>query len=430
MTQEPETAQDEATFLIPEPNVERFRKKLNVLTKRAKKLGLAALSAADLGEHVERVKVTGPGGVETHIEYRYRKILVTGERPKLNGWKLLGTIAHEAGGNIFSNAPGEEIPESYRDTPNVCDHCKTKRQRRDTMIIEKGGEVRQIGRNCLQDFIGDVNVKGITMYYETWPSLADFVGGMGGGVSRDYVPAPEYMAAVACAIRHYGFVSSTTARLADPDERVTSTKSMAWSVLFPSPQLRGADRPPMIEKEDRDAAAEILAWIVDDLGQRDLVGYLANLRAACSGGWIRFKHSGLAASAFRARENDIIGQQKADERRQAMADRRRKWAEEDTNEHFGEIKQKAVWTLKVLKMTDIDGNYGPYTRILFKDQDGRMASWDTTSATQVERLEKGKTYLVEATVKKHITWNNDNATRCTILTRANVKGEVVEEDAG
>lgn len=429
MTPEPEPTTDEFTFLIPEPNVERFRKKLAALTRRAKKLGLAALAAADLGEEVKEVKVTGPGGKETVIEYRYRKIMVTGERPKLNGWTLLGTIAHEAGGNIFSNAPGKEIPEDYRDAPNVCDHCKTRRQRRDTMIIEKDGEVRQIGRNCLQDFIGSVNVKGITMYYETWPSLETFVGGMGDGVSKDYVPAHDYMAAVACAIRHFGFVSSTTARLADPDERVTSTKSLAWTILWPNPKLPREDRPPVIEDQDRDAAADIIDWVVNELGsQTKLVGYLANLKSALGGGWIRFKHSGLAASAFRARENEIEGQKKAEERRKAMEERKARWAAESNNTHFGDVKERRTWTLKVLKMTEKESDWGGYyTTVLFKDPENRLAKMDTSSAKILEKLEKGKTYLMTATIKKHETWSNENATRCTVLTRGKLQGEVIEE---
>lgn len=430
MTQDPEPTRDETTFLIPYPNVERFRKKLNSLARRAKKLGMAGFSSVDLGEHVEHCNVTGPGGVETRLTYRYRRIMVTGERPKLNGWKLLGSIAHEASGNVFSNAPGEEIPEEYRDTKGLCDHCKTLRQRRDTMIIEKDGEVRQIGRNCLQDFIGDVNIKGITQYYKTWPSLADFVGGMGGGVSRDYVSTLDYMAAVACAIRHFGFVSSTTAKMAGPNERVSATRDVAWEILFPNSKLKDKDRPPEIETEDRDAAADIIVWADEELGKRNLVGYLANLRVALTGGWLRFKHSGLAASAFRAQENDILGQKKAEERRKAMEDRRRRWAEEranEKNEFFGDVKQRAVWTLKVIKVKEFEGGYGLFYWILFKDPEGRMCVATTTKDEIANMFEKDQTFLVRGTIKKHETWDDENNTRCTYLNRIKVEGKVLKE---
>lgn len=425
---DPESETDEFTFLIPEPNVERFRKKLNALTKRAAKLGLAPLAAVDLGEVVKTRKHRGTGGKEIVVEYRYRKLLVTGERPKLNGWTLLGTVAHEDGGNVFSNAPGQKIPERYRDVTNLCDHCKTRRRRRDTMIIEKDGGVRQIGRNCLQDFIGDVNVKGVTFYYELWPSMDKFVGGMGDGVSKDYTPTEDYLSAVACAIRHDGFVSGTAAR---ENDRLTATSSVAWQILYPNPRLKSHERPPAIEAQDREAAMDLLDWIVNDLGQRDgLTGYMANLKAACAGGWMRHKHSGLAASAFRGRENDILGEKKAADRRKSHEDRQKQWDEErakEKNEFFGEIKERSVWTLRVLKIEERDSDWGSYTKILLKDPEGRMAGWDTTSASEIEKLEKGKTYLIQATVKKHVTWSKGDV-NCTYLTRGKVKGVVVEED--
>lgn len=424
---------DECTYLIPEPNVERFRKKLTTLSKRAKNLGLKALASVDLGEVVKTNRYVGPGGVETVVHYRYRKVMVTGERPKLHGWTLLGTIAHEGGGNIFSNAPGKEIPEEYRNTPNVCDHCKTKRRRRDTMIIEKDGQVRQIGRNCLQDFVGNVNVKGVTSYYETWPSLDAFVGGMGRGVSRDYLPTVDYLSAVATSIRHDGFVSATAARAS---EGLSSTSSQAWAILFPNPRLKKHEMPPKIEDQDRGAALDILKWIHEDLGARDgLSGYLANLHAACGGGWLRYKHLGLAASAFRARENEIIGQKKAEERRQAAADRKKLWAEQraqEKNEHFGEVKERKVWALKVLSIKELDSDWGgSYWSVTLKDPEGRMAYLTTTSGTEAEKLEKGKTYLIHATVKKHDSWTprNDEETGDTLvtyLTRMKVKGVVTE----
>lgn len=413
---------DEITYLIPEPNVEKFRSKIEKLNKRAKKLGVPALVAADAGVHEERIE--RKVGKKVHVTIRrYTKVILTGERPKLNGWTMLGTVEHDTGGdsgmNILRSAPGSEIPETFRTAPNICDHCKTKRRRRDTFIIEKDGQVCQIGRNCLQDFIGDVNPKGIAWYYELWHDpMAKLPGG--DNTSKDYAPIEDYLAAVHACIREEGFVSRTTARFND---KVRATAGMAWSVLNPPPKRHGQvlDLPKILD-EDYDAAIEILEWVRGDLASRpNLNGYLANLVAATDGGWMRIKNDGLVASVFRARENDLRGQAEAERRRKEAADRKAKWEAERANEKdefFGTLGEKVERKFKVIKVSERDGDYGRYYSTLLKDEDGRMAC---LTGSKDPGVEKGDHCTIQAKVKRQDFWDlGEDRRRVTVLTRGKV----------
>lgn len=406
---------DEHTFTIPEPNEESFRKRIEKLNKRAKKLGVAPLVAAKVDEFETRT-VKKIGRREVEIVRRYVKVMLTGERPKLHGWTMLGTVEHDTGAghdspNILRNAPGKEIPESYRNAPNFCDHCKTRRRRRDTFVIEKDGEIRQIGRNCLQDFIGDVNVKGIAWYYELWHNPSGFVPS-GDNTSKDYVELELYMAAVAATIREHGFVSRTAAW---QNESVRATADIAWIVMHPKAQTKFV---PRISVDDYDAAADIIEWCQNDLGKREgLTGYLANLAAATAGGWMRVKNSGLAASAFRARENDLEDQRKVEARRQAAADRRAERVNR-TNEHFGNIGDNVELELRVLACNLKEGRWGDFYSITMLDDEGRMFYCATSSDPDLDR---GNTYKVKGTIKDHKVWtameDGEDDPRVTVLNR-------------
>ena len=78
---------------------------------------------------------------------------------KREGWQVLGRVDHgtDADGapfNLIDNFTGASL-EEYRRASCTCDHCRTKRARAYTYIVENASGARlQVGRACLKEYAG------------------------------------------------------------------------------------------------------------------------------------------------------------------------------------------------------------------------------------------------------------------------------------
>ena len=93
------------------------------------------------------------------VEYTQVEIAATG-RLAMDGWRLVGVIAADAedkDGNVIpmlTTVPGESYSGIIADA-GACDHCKARRYRTETfMLAHDSGLHRQVGRQCLRDFLG------------------------------------------------------------------------------------------------------------------------------------------------------------------------------------------------------------------------------------------------------------------------------------
>jgi hypothetical protein len=132
-----------------------------------------------------------------------------GDMPRSNGWAFVARLEHTEAGNLVVCAPGESIDESWRTAEAVCEHCGTSRRRRDTFVLRgPNGECKQIGRNCLADFLMHSPTELVaqadllkTVGAESDP---DYEGGWGG--SGSLMPTTdEYLACVVSAVERDGF---------------------------------------------------------------------------------------------------------------------------------------------------------------------------------------------------------------------------------
>lgn len=113
--------------------------------RRSVKLGVAPLKFS-----VQTIVTMVKGEEKKHLEVSFE-----GDPAKINGWEFLGTIQHVEGANILRSVSGrEELPEAFRTVKPHCEHCEHKRSRKDTFILKSEDTFKQIGRNCLRDFLG------------------------------------------------------------------------------------------------------------------------------------------------------------------------------------------------------------------------------------------------------------------------------------
>lgn len=202
------------TALVIDARLPELQATIEKLGKRAARLGVRA-PVLTVGESVQVPYCTDSDGsglyrlnpadlakVEAHrvagsLRYRsFRQCSVSGEPVVVAGWEFVATLQHlksESGEtvNLLRTVPTFEgaLPERFRTAgPEWCDHCRTKRARKDTYVLRRisttcdtcgdsgftgpetgydgvcsdcGGQSvgapdwQQVGRTCTQDFLGD-----------------------------------------------------------------------------------------------------------------------------------------------------------------------------------------------------------------------------------------------------------------------------------
>jgi hypothetical protein len=137
------------SFIIPTTNLMMVEDQIEKLNKRAKKLGLDAISLTWEKAFLDSKDnllvpciLNGP----TSISY--------------DGWEFIATLQHLPTGENIVRAIIDDanIPAQYRTAGSDCEHCCSKRYRKDTYIVRRSSanpiEYRQVGSSCIKDFLG------------------------------------------------------------------------------------------------------------------------------------------------------------------------------------------------------------------------------------------------------------------------------------
>ena len=196
-------------------------KRVTTLAKKAAKRGLPVPSIEEVSRETR----------EDGSEWLVARML--GAAPVLNGWRCLATVvpwtdASSTETGIVCTASGvDELPE-WREHPSRCQHCNTNRKRSLTFIVaHEDGRVVQVGRTCLNEYIG---TDALAAWF-VWSELRELetdVGGWGfdsiahaqwladnaaAATRRKKTPAKrpllvDFLAACAASIRVHGYQRS------------------------------------------------------------------------------------------------------------------------------------------------------------------------------------------------------------------------------
>jgi len=402
------------TYRVPEENLPRLRERTEKLARRARKLGVGAV-AISVSEEVEIQKISEEGVVKRIV--RWHTVTVSGTAPKLAGWTFVGTLQHLDGvdGNVLRTVPGEAMPVVYRAAASECDHCQTNRRRKDTFVVRSdAGEHKQVGRQCIADFLGHTDPHQIASFAEYLFSIGEACEesegfGGDGGVRSEYIDLATFLGYVSACMRVSGWISRKAARAfneAGGSKRATADE--AFSAMFPSSGMSQRDRDALPKPEPRDGerVTAALAW-VEQLVPRDGNDYEYNLKLVCGSGSgvLHRRCAGISASLLSAHTR-FLGYEV--ERQQRAT----------TSAHFGTIGVREVFVLTVTGLREIAGNYGATTIVSFATADGHVGKWFASGSPDVEI---GETYRVKGTVKKHDDWKGQKQTllsRCAVVGKA------------
>ena len=429
----PTTENGDFIYRVPEQNLEALTARIAKLNKRAAKLKMDPLVLTQIGEEFVTIKKTievesdyddwsDSFGVRSYpqpktVEYQIRIVLVTvtGKCPRVNGWAMAATIAHDEAGNILRTVPGFEttLPVIYRTAGTICDHCSTNRIRKDTYVLQsETGTWKQVGRNCLADFLRTENAAGLAEMAELLASLDSELGEYedevfeGGGRQQIYWNAVTLLTQVACCVRADGWCSRTEARASYIPKQATVDQALECFDPKLWKKLSAAKQEALTPTEDDKArAAAAIAW-AQELPADVTNDYLWNIRVVSHREQLSGREAGLAGSIISAYNRFL-------EREMA-----KKYERDNPSEYFGTVKEREIFTLTVIGLKELQSDFGSSTLVLFRDPAGNRAKWFSSNCPFCEAdIEKGTVYQVKATVKAHEEYRGSKQ---TLLTRAEI----------
>jgi len=407
-------------------NEQRMREKLEHLQSRARRLRIQPFTFA-FGEPFKsddkkwRVTVTARG-----------------QRPVMSGWRFAATLEIIPGsdGHLVKSVPGMTLPSLRGRDPALCEHCRTRRVRKETfIIINDSGELKQVGRECLQDYVGNdvaAAVAMIAVMGDLENALGDddeeeYSGGGGGALVLDLEEFLSYVAAVA---REDGFISS---KMVQEGKAQFSTASSALDRIS---RARKSQKEGIIQRKldellpkevDVQTAESATAWALQLPATSD---FNNNLRILAKTGYVRLKNLGIAAY--------IVGGYLREQGRRRESQRNAHLLPQEEQHFLGTVGERRDFDAIVLGHFATDGFYGT-THIYRLAIDGCQAVWfasreeqaflEAEDRAQWEQDNPDKEWLypdmpgpfrITATVKEHKVNRRDNVTPETVLTRVTV----------
>ena len=353
---------------------------------------------------------TGVGAPDHNtVKEKYYDVKIEGAAPQVAGYKFMATIQHKDGGNIIRTVPGQEnnenIQQFYEARPDYCDHCHKRRNRIDTFIVKgNDGQLRQVGRNCLADFLGGQDPKQILWYF----SLRDLVNRavsesdeetMRFGRHRELGVSPKrVLSAAAAIIRTYGYQKNMHGE--EGYGREPTSRKVRWAIFdrkLPTGHnshefreerkalLKVADNPT---SEDQDLVNKAVEWFnAIPQEEKNRSEFFHNIEVLLRSEAVTPRDVGFLGAIFPAYH-----------RATAQAKEKTEQATKK-NETIGVVGEKLPPTeVTVVSTQNIQSNYGTTQLCRMEDNEGRLLVWFNSGGT---RLEANQKLTIVGTIKKH-----------------------------
>lgn len=414
----------ENVFTVPEQRVPWLHKKLTGLNRKADKLGSPHVSMIIVGdgEPIKRYRCETRdmiGHDHSHCIpdiYPTKVLRVEGEAPVLNGWAFAAILQHLSDDegqnqNIVRIVPGfeEALPVEYRtaDSGN-CDHCHTYRRRNDTYVVRnvETGEYKQVGSNCLRDFLGHTSPELYARFAEALETFFSYVGA--DDVEIDYTAdshlwqIEDFLTLTAARIRKDGWVSKKVAR-EDP-----YGKPATANVVVNQLTDKASDADWYVTPNDADVeiAEAALEW-ARDIDPNTVNDYLYNVRVIASQRFVGWRTSGIAASIIAAYRRATEGERKRQERRESN--------------YVGAVGDKVTVEGLVVFTDHYASDYGSTQLIKVETDEGNVVTWWSSNDQDVTQ---GQTRIkLTGKVKKLEEYRGQKTTvltRCKLAVVTNV----------
>ena len=412
-----------AQFAIYEENLERLEKKMNRIRTKCAKYGCGFYYEKVGEEFREFENADGDKEIRKYI-------LVEAEgTAKVNGWQFAATIDHTEQGNIVRKMLDTvEIPERYYYCEPTCEHCHSKRHRKDTYIVynEEKNEFKQVGSSCLCDFTGGFDAEVAASYIAMFDELIKGEAPGEGCSFEYYYNLKDLLRYAYYSVKHLGYVSTSAYETSYGPVR-TTREDACDAYLYDNSRSRLWKRDREIVEEFRDkyhpdyTSEEVTSYVSEALEyfrtNEEIGDYMHNLKVLANTEYIKPKEAGYAVSMI-ITYNKHIGKIAEKKAREAKNNQ-----EAAASNFVGEVGERIVIdninTIEVI--TSWSNVYGTTTRYKITDKSGNVYMWDSSTGIYLDQHLDGtfrKVLSITGTVKKHDEFRE---VKQTWLTRCKVQ---------
>lgn len=380
-------------------NMERLRKKVERIRNKCQKYG-CDFHYEEVGEEFREVTLDNGEKITSKF------ILVEAEGVAVvNGWKFIASVEHTEKGNIINKACDIEVPERYYDSDPICEHCNSRRYRKDTYIVmnEETGEFKQVGKSCLKDFTRGMNAEGVAQYTALFDELIVGEEPYGGSWGEAYYSVNEFLLYVAETIKHFGYVRTEDSGRSTRDRAHDYYKMEHGGRFFPKEKERIQEEMESVSfnaeaEYNAELVKEALAWLAS---QEVSNNYMHNLTTACNLEYTTWKNLGILASLFPTYNREL-------EYQAEKAEQERKKASEQSSEYVGEVGDRIEIEVESMAcVTSWETMYGVTLIYKIVDVNGNVYTWKTSKYVDDDIS------MVKGTVKAHTEYRGVKQTEIT-----------------
>lgn len=382
-------------------------KKLNRVAKKCVKHG-NDFTFEIKGEEIREKK--NEFGIANH--YKFILVEVDGTA-RIDNWECIAVLEVHEAGNIIRRINTEiDIPNKFKFSDNICDHCNTKRQRNNLYIIHnvETNEWKQVGGSCLKLYTGGLSMEYVAAYMDGITELEEMDGIVGHGKAYHHVN--EIISYAVEVIDKTGYFNAQSIL---PTKYLVSTlmhNTMEKSIEIINDEFKNARLNVRVcnhdfHKNDTDDIVEKIISHYKNL--EDDSEFIHNVKVMLNEEYVLSKNFGFLCYL-------PVGYAKYIEKEVEKAER-------VETKHFGEVgkryKDKVIEDVTLITSWETQWGYTGIYKIVIEG--GYVLTWKTNNSLY---LNKGEEFdKISFTVKEHKEYKGEKQTE---VTRCKVNIKVVE----
>ena len=287
------------------------------------------------------------------------------------------------------------VPEIYK-TRRECDHCKTNRKRKSTILLQNSdsGEYIQVGKTCVKDYIG-YDLGNYANYLSFFSDLEDYLLSCERENIKRFRPqyrVIEILEQTFSDVKLHGYISKAKAIENDCDSTAYRICSMFFEVRDINTGNLAYPRYHTLSADISDNISELIAFY-NNYENDEKNDYIDNIRTILKTDWVESNNISLVVSAV----GTMLRIKAEEEARKELK----------KSEFVGNIGEKITFKGKANCIYSADGAYG-YFYIYRFNINGNELIWKTT-----KRIDTDAEFNFTATVKSHEEYKGVKQTEIT-----------------